>query len=438
MSRASIDNLIFELNNAIDLKLDGKDVSEDNFKTANGFYLTTFNKFEYKYFPSKTQKPILNVIKSFQYIGNVICNFNLSDNELRYIKNVLSRIWEYDSKQQFKDVVIDTKEMYLVLLNLEIIAYEIKNKDVVNDTSLPDKKTVLQLIIPLIKRQFSFKSAKFTFAFKMAFIMFVWQILTLLFNLPFTKWLYFATIPLMLPYINDLADTARTRLKGTFIGVFIFLILIIVMEYIPISFYALMMIVIIVGMIIMVLKLEDKLILASVTTVMSIMAALIYIEPPEAMVLKLLWVTVAVCVVTLFNFKFLPYSVEKETKDNLTACFRLNKKSIDLVKLRCIGEDAGEKTTVLVVSNVLRENIEVTDENKELYDLQMKITDICNFILNYLEVYGVSDSLKNNLINIIDKDYDIDKTLDVKDKIISYSMKHVMNLYKKEANVFKN
>ena len=53
LSNETINNLVSELNNAIDLKLKGETVSQDNFKTANGLYLAIFNKFEYRFFPSK-------------------------------------------------------------------------------------------------------------------------------------------------------------------------------------------------------------------------------------------------------------------------------------------------------------------------------------------------------------------------------------------------
>ena len=438
LSKATIDNLIGEINNAIDLKLDGKEVSEDSFKTANGFYLTIFSKFEYKYFPTKIQQSVLNIIKSFQYIGKVLCDFNLSKNELEYIREVLSNVGDGDSEKIFKRIDVDTKEMHLVLLNLEIIANEIKNKDLTKDTILPDRKTILQSIKPIIKKQFSFKSVKFTFAFKMAIIMFVWQVLTLVFNLPFTKWLYFVTVPLMLPYIDDVAYTARTRVEGTFVGVFVFAIIIMIMPYLPISYFTLMMVVMVVCMIIMVLKMEDKLILATVTTIMSVMAALLYIQPPEAMFLKILWVVVGAAIVTLFTFKVMPSSDEIEYKNNLKTCYDLNKKSIELVKQKCLGGKSSEKTTLLVVSNVVRENIEVTDENKELFELQIKITDVCNFILNYIDVHGLSKTLKDSLINIIDNDGEVKQDSDLRETIISYSMRYVMDLYKKEEKFFKN
>lgn len=434
LSQATIYSLIDELNNAIDVKIDNGEVSSDNFKTVNGFYLAIFNKFEYKYFPSETQKAVLNVVKAFQSIGSVIAEFDLSKRELNCIKKVLSNLNDIDFSDISK-MPIDTKEMYRVLLNLEIIASEVKNKDLTKDTIIPDKKTVKELIRPIMKRQFSFKSPKFTFAFKMALMLFVWELLTLIFNLPFTKWLYFVTVPLMLPYINDLKYTARTRIQGTFVGIFIFAIILIIMPYLPISFMSLMMIVMVVCMLVMILKLEDKLILTSVTTVMSVMTALMYIEPPEAMFLKILWVVVGVIVVSIFNFKFLPYSVETETENNLKACHDLNKQSIGLIKEKCKTDSKKDKTIILVMSNIIRENIEVTEDNSELYDLQLKITDTCNFILSYLDINEVSEKLKINLVDIINKDVEVDNNLNLKDSIIAYSMKHVMKMFKEEEKL---
>jgi len=435
LSKTTITKLIDELDNAIDSKLHGDEVF-DNFKVVNGFYLSIYNKFEYKYFPTKIQQAVLNVVKSFQYIGRVIADYDLTETELKYIREILSNIKEIDSCSIFEGIEIETNEMYLVLLNLEIIANEV-NKDLTENKILPDKKTIISLIKPILKKQFSFQSVKFTFAFKMAFMLFIWQLLTLIFNLPFTKWLYFVTISLMMPYINDLAYTARTRIQGTLIGVFIFTILIIGMPYIPIAFNVIMIVVIVVCMMIMVLKLENKLILAIVTTIMSVMSALMYIEPPEAIELKVLWVVVGVSVVSLFNYKFLPYSVEIETENNLKSIYKFNMQSIKLIEKKCNGLSSDEKTTLIVVNNIVRENIGVTDENQELYELQIKITDICNFILNYLDVNAMSENLKRNLIDIIDNNGQIDDGLNVKEKIIAYSTSHVKNLLNDENTIIK-
>ena len=92
----------------------------------------------------------------------------------------------------------------------------------------------------------------------------------------------------------------------------------------------------------------------------------------------------------------------------------------------------------MVVSNIVRENIEVTNQNKRLYDLQIRITDICNFILNYLDIHQPSEELKDNLVNIIDNAADVKYNLNVKDKIIAYSMNYVMKLYNDEKSILRS
>ena len=436
LSKATVDKLVGELNHGIDLKLKGKDVSKDSFKTANGLYSAIYNRFEYKLFPSKSQQATLNIIKSVQYIGLGLSEKNFTENELNYIKEVLSKIRQINPEDIFGGVELETKDMAIVLLNLEILANEV-NKDLSEGTLLPDRETIKTLIKPILKRQFSFKSPKFTFAFKMAFILFVWQILTLVFNLPFTKWLYFITLPLMMPYVDDLAHMARARIKGTFLGVFIFAIILFLIHYIPVQVNVLSPILFGVCMFVMIVKMEDKFILSTASTIMSVMTALMYITPPKALTLKILWVVIGVIAVSLFNFKFLPYSVEKETENNLKACYDLNTQSINLIKEKCKYVNVDEKTTLLVVTNIVRENIEVTDENKKLYELQIKITDICNFILNYMEIYAPSENLKDNLFDIIENNGKVNDDLNVKDEVIAYSMKYVMNLYDEEKKIVR-
>ena len=141
LSKATIDMLISELDKAIDLKLDGKDVFSDNFRTINGFYLSIFNRSEYKYFPSEIHKSVLNVVKSFQYIGKIISEHDLSNKELLYIRSVLSQIKHIDLEDIFDGIEIESKVMYLVLLNLEIISNEIR-KDLTDEIILPDKNRI--------------------------------------------------------------------------------------------------------------------------------------------------------------------------------------------------------------------------------------------------------------------------------------------------------
>lgn len=435
LTKATLNSLVSELNNAIDLKLNHAEVSKESFKTVNGFYLSMFSKFEYKYFPTPTQESVLNVVKAFQYIGWLIADSDLTDDELNYTKNILNNLENIEGSEIFNGINVKTKEMNLILLNLEIIANEIKNKDSLNDGIIPDKKLIKESLKPILKREFSFRSAKFTFAFKMALVLTLWEILTLIFNLPYTKWLYFASIPLMVPYVNDMASDAKNRVIGTVIGVFIFALIIILMPYLPLSQNILMMLIMVISIFGMVCELEDKLKMTIFSTVMSVMVSLMYITLPEALSLKIIWVSVAVIVVSLINFGFLPYSVEKETKNNLNSLFKLNENSIQLIKAKCMNQKSSNKTTLLTVSNIIRENIEVSDENREIYQLQMQITDISNFILNYMDVHDFSKESKDNIIRIIEHENTADNYNDIYEKIMFYSTEYIVNIFDREKEL---
>lgn len=325
ISKETLNNLVEEVNKSIDLKLEGKDVSMDSFKTAKGFYLSLYHRFEYKYFPSPKQQSVLNIVKAFQSVGYLLSQSDLSDNELRYIKKLLSEIREIKIEEVFEGAEIETKGMMPILLNLEIIVNEL-NKDLSDEFTIPDNNIITQLFKPFNRSQFNFRSVKFVFAFKMALIMLLWEVLTMFFNLPFTKWLFFVTVSMMVPYIDDMAYTARKRIQATFLGIFIFAIILIAMPAIPISKRAVIIIVVVICLFVFVWKIKDRLIRNTATTLMSVMTSLSYINAPGAITLKILWVVVGIGAVSLFNFKFLPYSVEKETRNNLEICYRLNEK----------------------------------------------------------------------------------------------------------------
>ena len=265
--------------------------------------------------------------------------------------------------------------------------------------------------------------------------MLLWEVLTMLFNLPFTKWLFFVTVSMMVPYIDDVAYTARKRIQATFLGIFIFALILIVLPVIPISQRAVIFIVVVSCLFVFVWKIKDRLIRNTTTTVMSVTTSLSYINAPEAVTLKILWVIVGIAVVSFFNFKFLPYSVEKETRNNLEICYRLNEKSIDLIRQRCHGANTDNKTTLFVSESIVRENIQVNDDNRELYNLQFMISNLCNFVLSYLDVNGCSDKLNNNLLDIIDKDADANEDLDLKESVIAWSMRYVIDMFKKEKEL---
>jgi hypothetical protein len=85
--------------------------------------------------------------------------------------------------------------------------------------------------------------------------------------------------------------------------------------------------------------------------------------------------------------------------------------------------------------SIVRENIQVNDDNRELYNLQFMISNLCNFILSYLDINESSDELNNNLLDIIDKDADANDNLDLKESVMAWSMRYAMDMFKREMEL---
>ena len=146
----------------------------------------------------------------------------------------------------------------------------------------------------------------------------------------------------------------------------------------------------------------------------------------------LITINTNMCEKTRFKSEFI---LQKVTRNNLEICYRINEKSIDLVRQKCHGGNAKNKTTLFVSEGIVRENIQVNDDNRELYNLQFMISNLCNFILSYLDVNGCSDELNNNLLDIIDKDADANENLDSKESVMALSMRFAIDMFKKEKEL---
>lgn len=438
LSVENIDYLFNELYDGIDLKLEGKPVSREVFKYIHSFYANFYNNFEYKYFPNPNQQVVLNIVKSLQNIGTLLLMYDFTSTELKYIKKTLSNIENTNSNEIFYGINFKTKEMSIVLLNLEILSYGLC-RDLNNTSIIPNRKMILNFIITHLEEIFHYMSDKFIFAFKMALILFVLEVFTLVFNFPYTKWLIFVSISSMVPYIEDIKYTAKYRIEGTIIGSLFIVLVIVFFTYIPADKNMVITAISIICIIVMTFSLNNQMEIFCVLTIVSILSASLFIPLPNAILLKILWVAIGLIIVSAFNFLFLPFSVEKESKHNLKYYSDLNGKSIDLIKNKVLNiESYFDKTTVLILSNNLQENIEFSDENEKLLNIQNMITDISNIILNYLDIYTPSDSLKNNIVNIIDnKTSEVDESLPIKDQVILNCLNHLMQLYKEESILIK-
>ena len=111
---------------------------------------------------------------------------------------------------------------------------------------------------------------------------------------------------------------------------------------------------------------------------------------------------------------------------------KLNEDSIDLIRNH---DDSSKKTTIMVLSNIAGGNIEITDENKELFNLPGEIIDLSNFILTCITKHELSDDFKENLTDVLDNDGKVNDKWDIRYRAVLCSTKYLAKLFKKEKEL---
>ncbi|AMK15411.1 hypothetical protein [Methanobrevibacter olleyae] len=422
-SKRTIDKLLNEIDNAIDLKLKDKAVDNISFNVQKSFYLSIFDNLSYKLIATKKQEQVLNIVKSLQYIGILIAKGDFNKNELNYMKNILEKLKNKEEIElNYND--IKTKEMYLVLLNFKVINNELNKKIKENKGIELDKNYISQRVKNFLKFSFSKHSIKFSFALKMAFITILWQILGFVFDLVYIKWLYFTSVVTLLPYTNDMIRNYKIKLKTTFLAIILFIIMIVSVQLMNFLVSDILIIIaLIILFYLLILKIDDLFYRSTLTAILSLTVSLKYIPLALALPLKIIWTSLAILVSLVLSLIIMPYSLEKESQINMKLYQKANNKLIYLIKEKCLGTGVDEKYSLIVIANLLSENI----EENEIHKKQKEINELANAMLNYLEIIELNEGMKENIVKIINKeDIDIEKIEDIKEKMLLNTIAYII------------
>jgi len=207
------------------------------------------------------------------------------------------------------------------------------NQDVKNTFELSN-------LLPFLKTNLSFSSLKFSFALKLAFLISFWELLQLVFNLPYIKWLYFTSLVVLVPYTDKISKKTKRRIKAVMIAVVLF-VLIMVLFYSDYSIFNLLNLDISKSTISLVFVLlcvfmavrfyRDSLKRIVSLSLLSLVSALSYMPVEMAISLK---ISSLICVVILANIltKYVrPYSIRKETLKSVTLYKQLNEELHELL-----------------------------------------------------------------------------------------------------------
>ena len=438
-----ITTLLDDLTDVIDAKLNNTEYKSCIPKINNDISTIVFENLNYKYLNNYARESTTTICKNAYYIYELINNNILTKEELFYVKNEIIKVINNEK------IILDDKSgpLLIVLLNLEIFESEKKNmkQDVKNTYELTD-------IVPFIKRNLSFSSLKFSFAFKLAFLMSFWELLELIFNLPYLKWLYFTSLVVLVPYTDYISTKSKRRIKAIMIAIVLFMLIVLLFysDYsifnllnVDISTSTISLIFILLSVFFAVRYYRDSVKRIVSLSLLSLITALQYMPVGIAVYLKissLIFVVILANILTKYVF---PYSIRKETVKSVSLYKQLNEELHDLLLKQLKQEKIISKEGIIASSNLMNKRIEENNELledltiEEISSIENKLTVYYNFLLNNIQIGKLNKQLKQNIYDILTKkEVTLTKDMRNEEKTNIYTTKYILNLKKDEKRLY--
>ena len=437
--------LLDDLMDVIDAKLNNTEYKSRIPKINKDVSTMVFENLQYKYVNNHTRESMTTICKTAYYIYELISKDKLTEKELFYVKNEINNV-KNNEKIILDDIRSDS--LLTVLLNLEIFESEMKNmnQDVKNTFELSN-------LLPFLKTNLSFSSLKFSFALKLAFLISFWELLQLVFNLPYLKWLYFTSLVVLVPYTDKISKKTKRRIKAVMIAVVLF-VLIMVLFYSDYSIFNLLNLDISKSTISLVFVLlcvfmavrfyRDSLKRIVSLSLLSLVSALSYMPVEMAISLK---ISSLICVVILANIltKYVrPYSIRKETLKSVTLYKQLNEELHELLLKQLHEEKTLSKAGIIVSSNLIHKRIKENNELledmtiEEISGVENRLTIYTDFLFNNIQLGKLNEQSKQRVYDIlIGKEVLLTEDISNEERTSIYTAKHILDLKQDEQRLFK-
>lgn len=438
--------LLDDLTEVIDSKLTGIEYKSRIPKMNNNINTIVFENLDYRYVNDYARESVTTICKSAYYIYELINKDNLTEKELGHVKNEINKV-----KNNEKIILDDIKSgsLLTILLNLEIIESEktnMTNHEVKNTFELSN-------LLSFMKRNLSFSSLKISFALKLAFLISFWEIIELIFNLPYLKWLYFTSLVVLVPYTDYISKKSKSRIKAIMIAIVIF-ILIMLLFYGDYSIFNLLnldiskstisLIFILIFVFIAVRYYRDSVKRIASLSLLSLISALNYMPVEMAISLKISSLIFVVILANILTKYIYPYSIRKETVKSVTSYRQLNEELYDLLLKQLKEEKIISKAGLIVSSNLvnkrINENNELLEDStiEEISSIENSLTIYSDFLLNNIQIGKLSRQSKQKIYDILTrKEIILTDDLTNEEKTSMHTAKHILNLKQDEERLFK-
>lgn len=131
----------------------------------------------------------------------------------------------------YKESFKNNYTFFDIIENLRLLKFSLNNLSYYRLTDYKDKLNPFKRIKSSLKLNFNKNSLKFTYAFKLSFLLSISYFLVEFFNIPQGKWITFTIFSLVQPYIETSQKRFSGRFKGTIWGIVLFSIIDILLPY---------------------------------------------------------------------------------------------------------------------------------------------------------------------------------------------------------------
>lgn len=375
-----------------------------------------------RFFTTSKNKTVLGLMVASEGLGRSICNHDHARKDLEDLIVLLDfLVVSSDSaigtaRRAVQDYITNHRSSQNIVPSLRLIAHELEvleAKENDDDTNVHDIDDVPigYRMRTVLRENLSRDSAKFTFAFRMALIFSIWAFVGSYFKLDNSVWLLFTSISIIQPYLEGTVQKSIMRMKGTVVGVAVFLVLMVAFPQ-PEATAILMFVI---GYFYTLFDINARRYdIMMIFTTLSVLLAANMLFPSEALSFlvageRLLYISIGIVVAMIANRVIMPYRLKDENIDLSRRHLSLSRSQIRGLRDAAAGGgddniDAASFITANIVSTKIRTNND-RDKNMDVDKFLMDQDDNvlqCAFLRSSINIIA-DDAVKKRIVEAIDE-----------------------------------
>ena len=206
----------------------------DNIRLNFALYVERLNYSLDELYHPANDKIYKKFLKDLEKVMNKIIKFIETEDAIFLLMLEIDELTE-----KYQNVLSSNYSIYEIIQNMAMLKFSLSNFE--NETK--NRKFKISNYIPLPKSlklknimhlNFNFKSLKFTYAFRLSFLIAGSYFAVKFLNIPFGYWITITLFAVIQPYAENSKQRFLLRFKGTIIGIIIFMIITLFIPYLPI------------------------------------------------------------------------------------------------------------------------------------------------------------------------------------------------------------